>query len=125
MKILLLLVTVSLSGLFISKTYAQNLPKINTVKKTFILEMDMTDDTPLLFGYETADINSKKVICFSSFTKDVDNNPNKCELGAYYEAGELDITYVETSGNFVKLIFKKSDGSSTPFYMQKKDVSLE
>lgn len=105
--------------------HAQNLPTVNTTKKIFYLEQDMTDDTPLLFGYESADINSKKMISFSSFTKDVENNPNKCVLGAFYDTSDLDISYVETSGNFVKLALKKTDGSVVNFFMEKKNVTIQ
>lgn len=120
---LLTILSIALAGL--AKVQAQNLPTVNTSKKIFYLEQDMTDDTPLIFGYESADVNSKKMIAFSSFTKDVENNPNKCVLGAFYDTSDLDISYVETSGNFVKLAFKKTDGSVVNFYMEKKNVTIQ
>lgn len=120
-----LIVIAALLFCSLAKLQAQNLPVVNTTKKIFYLEQDMTDDTPLIFGYETADINSKKMIAFSSFTKDVENNPNQCVLGAYYDSSDLDIGYVETTGNFVKLAFKKTDGSQTTFFIEKKNVTIQ
>lgn len=78
------------------------------------------DDTPLTYGYETASTNSQKMICFSSFTADVENNPHKCSLGAYYTTDEIEITYLGTEGSFVKLQLK-----STVFYVEIKNVKFE
>ena len=55
--------------------YSQNLPSVNKADKSFSLYMDKYDDTPLIYGYKLPDLKSEKMICFSSFTSDVDNNP--------------------------------------------------
>ena len=81
--------------------FSQNLPLINKADKSFGLYMDKYDETPLIYGYKLPDLKSQKMICFSSFTEDVDNNPHKCILGAYYETGDLNIEYVSINGIFV------------------------
>lgn len=58
-----------------------------------------------IFGYERPDINSKKLILFSSFTNDVEGNPFQCPLGAFYSSDlmdELIFKYLATEGQFVK-----------------------
>jgi hypothetical protein len=86
--------------------------------------MDQSDDTPLIYGYESADVKSKPTICFSSFTVDVDGNPHKCLHGAYYETGDLDISFVGFSGDFVQLKMTTKTGDVT-FYMEKKNIRFE
>ncbi len=123
-KIILLgciLLGVSLSNL----CTAQNLPSINTSKKTFDLGMDDSEDTPLIYGYETADATSKKLICFSTFTSDVENNPHKCALGAYYTTDDIEIQYIGTEGSFVKLRFIGSSKGDVVFYVEKKMVKMQ
>lgn len=101
----------------------QNLPVISSSNKMFYLEMG-DDDTPLIYGYENADVNSKKLICFSSFTKDVENNPHQCVYGAYYDTSELEIYFAGNSGDFVKLKMKTAKGD-VYFYMEKKHIVFD
>ena len=105
--------------------YSQNLPSVNKADKSFSLYMDKYDDTPLIYGYKLPDLKSEKMICFSSFTSDVDNNPHKCVLGAYYETGNLNIEYIITEGNFVKLKFTEEGKEDTLFYVEKKNIQFE
>jgi len=105
--------------------YSQNLPVINKTKKTFNLYMDNGDDTPLIYGYETASASGKKIICFSTFTVDVENNPHKCLLGAYYHTEDIEIQYLGTEGAFVKLQFIDSNKGNTVFYIETKNVKFE
>jgi hypothetical protein len=105
--------------------YSQNLPAIDKANKSFSLYMDKYDDTPLIFGYKLPDSKSEKMICFSSFTSDVENNPYKCVLGAYYETDGSNIEYIAIEGNFVKLKFKEEGKQDTLFYVEKKDIRFE
>ena len=105
--------------------YSQNLPSVNKADKSFSLYMDKYDDTPLIYGYKLPDLKSENMICFSSFTSDVDNNPHKCVLGAYYETGNLNIEYIITEGNFVKLKFTEEGKEDTLFYVEKKNILFE
>jgi|688.fasta_scaffold448844_2 hypothetical protein len=106
-----------------NQVMAQNFPQINASKGTFDLYMG-DDDTPLIYGYETADASSKKLICFSSMTADVEGNPHKCSLGAYYTTDEIEVQYIATEGSFVKLKFISQSKSSTIFYIEKKFVKF-
>lgn len=125
MKKLMTISGVILSVLLSNFCYSQNLPYVNKVDKTFSLYMDKFDDTPLIYGYKLPDLKSEKMICFSSFTSDVDNNPHKCVLGAYYETGDLNIEYITIEGNFVKLKFKEEGKQDTLFYIEKKYIKFE
>jgi hypothetical protein len=89
MKKLMMISGAILVTLLTNFCYSQNLPSINKTDKSFSLYWNKYDDTPLIYGYKLPDLKSKKMICFSSFTLDVDNNPHKCVLGAYYETVEL------------------------------------
>jgi hypothetical protein len=62
-----------------------------------------------IFGYAAPDVNSEKLILFSVFTKDVQDNPYKCRLGAYYGSNRIEsgeIKYMKDTGKFVKTIFQ-------------------
>lgn len=118
--IILLLIVVGLGAA--TRVYAQNLPVVNRAKQTFNVYMaDNDDDTPLIYGYETPVTGSKKMICFSSFTADVENNPHKCALGAYYTTDDITIKYITVEGDFVKLQFEGKEF----FYIEKKFVKFE
>lgn len=105
--------------------YSQNLPSINKADKSFSLYMDKYDDTPLIYGYKLPNLKSEKMICFSSLTSDVDNNPHRCILGAYYETSDLNIEYITIEGNFVKLKFKEEGKQDALFYVEKKYIKFE
>jgi hypothetical protein len=122
MKKLILGIAFIVLAVFTTQCFAQNLPRVNISKKTFSIYEDMSDDTPLIYGYESADISSKKTICFSSMTADVENNPHHCSLGAYYTTDDIEVEYISTEGSFVKLKFI---ASSTVFYVEKKYVVFE
>jgi hypothetical protein len=124
MKKLLIVAGLFFSLLLTQDLTAQNLPVINRAKSTFYLEMEQSDDTPLIYGYATADVKTKPTICFSSFTVDVDGNPHKCALGAYYDTSSLDINFVGFSGDFVELKMTTETGNVT-FFMEKKNVRFE
>ena len=125
MKKLITISGVILYVLLSNFCYSQNLPAINKANKTFSLYMDKYDDTPLIYGYKLPDSKSEKMICFSSFTTDVENNPYKCVLGAYYETDGLNIEYITIEGNFVKLKFNEEGKQDTLFYVEKKYIRFE
>lgn len=58
-----------------------------------------------IFGYENPDTNSKRLILFSVFTRDVENNPYKCRYGAFYQTSSMEnmeIKYQGNVGSFIK-----------------------
>ncbi len=105
--------------------YSQNLPVVNKNDKSFSLYPSKFDDTPLTYGYKSPELTSEKIICFSSFTDDVENNPHKCLIGAYYSTYDLNIEYITTENNFVKLKFKEEGKQDIMFYVEKKYIIFE
>lgn len=105
--------------------YSQNLPVVNLQDKLFYLYTDKYDETPLIFGYQSPNVNSQKMICFSSATLDVENNPHKCILGSFYESSELNIDYISLEGNFVKLQLISEDKEPSIFYIEKNKIRME
>ncbi len=72
-----------------------------------------------IFGYATPNINSKKLILFSVFTKDVEGNPYGCQHGSYYTSSEFEdkeIKYLKDTGDFVKTIFRSDKNTSVIFF---------
>ena len=82
-----------------------------------------------IFGYQKPDTNSRKMILFSVFTSDVENNPYKCPFGAYYYSGAMQdtkIKYVRKAGAFVEAHLVKDTGiKSTAIYFLKDWVKFE
>jgi len=104
---------------------AQNLPSIDKETGFFYLGMNKFESTPLIFGYSSPDKKSKKLICFSSFTKDVENNPYKCALGAYYESDSLSIQFLSFSGNFALMELQHEGSKSDYFFVEKKNIRFD
>lgn len=79
-----------------------------------------------IFGYEQPNKESKKMICFSNLTDQVENNPNKCELGSYYDTSMLEfleIYFISSTDDFAKLKLVKN-GNEYVFYMQMKEITF-
>jgi hypothetical protein len=92
----------------------------------FDLRADMQKDHRI-FGYEKPDIESKKLLLFSIFTTDVENNPFGYELGAYYDmmSSEISIIYQGTDGDFIKTVATNKEGKKTTLYFDKKWIVLQ
>jgi hypothetical protein len=120
--------TISLLILSTSLTnfcYSQNLPYVNKANKSFSHYTSKFETTPLIYGYKLPNLKSEKMICFSSKTSDVQENPQKCVLGAYYDTVDLNIEYITIEGNFVKLKFKEEGKQDILFYILKKFIIFE
>ncbi len=83
------------------------------------------------FGYEKPNIQSKKLLLFSIFTNDVQNNPFQLKFGAYYETSGLDnkglkLKYLRTKDDFIEAELIDSSGYSVAtIYFEKKWVDIE
>jgi len=105
------------------------------ITKAFVFSSDSTifftvnaQLTHRFFGYALPNIKSKRLILFSSFTSDVDNNPFDCGLGAYYDTkGIRDFTlkYLVTTGDFIKAIAIDKNYRTTDIYFEKKWIEFE
>lgn len=81
----------------------------------------------IIFGYDQPNKESKKLICFSNLTDQVENNPNKCDLGSYYDTSMLEfleIYFISTTEDFTKLKLVKNGGEYI-FYIQTKEIAFK
>ena len=76
-----------------------------------------------IFGFQSRDTLSKKMIVFSADTKDIKNNPYHCKYGAYYHTqslGDMVLKYVSTKNQFIKIAILKKDTVMDTVFMAKK-----
>lgn len=77
------------------------------------------------FGYEKANTSSGRLILFSIFTNDVEDNPYRLLYGAFYDTngmrGRL-LKYVATEGKFIRtqLVEEETKKIITAIYFEKK-----
>lgn len=107
----------------------ENLTKINVSVKDSLFELTAdTQKDHRIIGYEKPDLKSTRLIIFSVFINDVENNPFKCELGAYYDlktAKGIKIKYRGRKNDFVKATIKDSLGNKKTAYFEQKCVTFE
>lgn len=76
-----------------------------------------------VFGYETPSTNSARKLLISVFTKDVQDNPFQCPLGAYYETSEMEgmeMRFAGTKNGFVKMrIIRENLPDETVYVLRK------
>jgi hypothetical protein len=82
-----------------------------------------------IFGYERPSTNSKRLILFSVFTRDVENNPYNCPFGAYYSTSDMAFEdtrfkFKGVSGDFVKTDLISEGVLLAAFYFEKKWVQF-
>lgn len=83
------------------------------------------------FGYEQPNIQSKKLLLFSIFTNDVQDNPFQLKFGAYYETSGLDdkglkLKYLRTKDDFIEAeLIDVSGYPVTTIYFEKKWVDIK
>lgn len=82
-----------------------------------------------IFGYQKPDTNSLKMIFFSVFTTDVEDNPYQCTYGSYYSSSgmkDLEIKYVKHVGDFIEAnLIKNKNELGLPIYFLKNWVEFE
>ena len=83
-------IVISLFLLVSSALYAQEENTLSIATNDSIMEIQaFIRKDHRIFGYEKPDKNSAKLIVFSIFTNDVENNPHHCKLGSYYDTTAL------------------------------------
>ena len=102
---------------------AQEINKATIFKADSIIHLNavMRLDHKIV-GYEKPDIKSRKMIMLSIFTSDVENNPQHCVYGAYYDTTHMDgltIKYLATQGNFIKAALLKDNQAKATVYFEK------
>lgn len=114
----------SLLFLASNSLFAQDPIVVNKTDNEIYVQMSMDQDY-LAFGYAKADKNSQKLICFSSWTKEVDGNPHKCPLGAFYTSDDFEIKYLGTEGDYIKASADPDGSGNRTFYLEKSAVVFE
>ncbi|MFN8246278.1 MAG: hypothetical protein U0T56_07855 [Ferruginibacter sp.] len=119
---------------FVHDTYGQELDH-DRLQQAIIFRSDnsvwLESDIKLdhrFFGYEKPDTTSGKLILFSVFTPDVEDNPYHCPLGAYYGMSGVPgkLHSMARQGSFVKIRYSANDGSGPKyFYFEKKWVQFK
>lgn len=80
-----------------------------------------------IFGYEKPDKSSRKLIFFSIFTNDVENNPFSCKYGSFYDTSglkDIKLIYKSTIKNFLEFDIIKNGVNIDKVYMDKKWFKL-
>jgi hypothetical protein len=80
-----------------------------------------------IFGYQKPDTNAKRLILFSVFTRDVENNPYHCEYGAYYQTSSMnnsEIKFKSVIGSFVKTELYINGLKTADLFFEKKWVNF-
>lgn len=71
-----------------------------------------------LFGYGKPNVKSEKLILFSVFTNDVENNPFQCKFGSYYESSAmkskgLQLKFIKFQGDFAEMEIQRTFSETT------------
>ena len=95
---------------------------------SFYLHADIKRDHRI-FGYAQPDTNSEKMILFSVFTDEVQNNPLKCKYGAYYEINtgnqNFSLKYSGKKYEFIVAELTDSLNKKRDIYFKKKWIEIE
>jgi hypothetical protein len=117
---LLLLVTSSAIG--------QVIGRVDKKTKEFSVAPDQKMDYRV-YGYQYANITTRKMICFSSHDADVRDNYSRCPLGSYFDTDKLKvgdkIVYMGPNGSFAKMSFIAGTGQKTLFYLPKSSFIIK
>lgn len=106
---------------------AQTAGHIDKKTKEFYITAKPNTDYKII-GYQFASTATQKMICFSSYTYDVRDNPLKCPLGAYFGTGNMNegdkIIFLGMVGTFGKMNFITGAGKKTIFYIPKTGFTI-
>jgi hypothetical protein len=100
----------------------QTVGKVDKKTKEFFIAGDQKVEYRI-YGYQFANISTKKMICFSSNRYDVAANIANCPLGSYFNTGLLKegdrIVYLGMVGTFGKMNYISGSGKKTLIYIPK------
>jgi hypothetical protein len=100
--------------------------EISKTDSSFWVAADIRKDYRI-FGYEKPDTNSRKMILFSVFTKEIQNNPNKCIYGSYYGSNAMEdaeLKYIGEDRRFIKTILLRKANHIADIYFLKSQVTF-
>lgn len=82
-----------------------------------------------IFGYAKPDVTSEKLILFSVFTSEVENNPSRCKFGSYYEMpwnkDKFSLKFKAKTKDFVHAILTDSLSKKHDVYFEKEWVEFD
>ncbi len=81
-----------------------------------------------IFGYSKPDTTAEKLLLFSIFTNDVDDNPFGYELGAYYDTEGMDgltLKYMSTTGDFIEAEAITENNEERTIYFEMKWIVFD
>jgi hypothetical protein len=115
--------------LFVSlHSMGQIIGKVDRKSKEFLVAPDQKI-AYRVYGYQFANINMKKMICFSSSVNDVGSNYANCPLGSYYNTNQLKegdrIFYLGNVGTFGKMNYVTGAGKKILFYLPRKNFVMK
>jgi hypothetical protein len=115
-----------LISIFSLNSYSQTKQKLHRMK-IFIARVDSSiwlsarkDYEQRIFGYQSPDTTSKKMILFSLYKKDVEENQFNCPYGVYYQTNEMKgmtLKYASDEAPFVGVNIFKSNILIDTFYI--------
>lgn len=109
------------SGDKVTKAYVD--PETNKIDLWADIKLDHR-----FYGFEKADVSSKRLILFSIFTDDVENNPFSLPLGSFYSTANVEggvFKFISEEGNFVKAEHTDKDNNTTTVYFERKWIVLD
>jgi hypothetical protein len=109
-----------------SSVIGQAVGRVDKKTKEFSVPADQKVEFTM-FGYEYANITTRKMICFSSNVNSV--RDNACPLGAYFDTDKMKagdrILYLGQAGTFAKMNFISGSGKQTLFYLPKSSFIMK
>src|SRR5450631_2363726 len=112
--------------LIASSAIGQVVGRVDKKTKEFSVPAELTVQYTV-FGYEFANITTRKMICFSSNVNSV--RGGTCPLGSYFDTDKMKhgdkILYLGAAGPFAKMSFISVDGKKTLFYLPKSSFVIK
>ncbi|PIB36092.1 hypothetical protein BFP72_12150 [Reichenbachiella sp. 5M10] len=74
-----------------------------------------------IFGYQSPDSTSKKMIVFSAYTEDVEGNPHHCAYGSYYDMSDLKnmkLKWIDDQGGYSQVAIYRDGTEQGVIYIQ-------
>jgi hypothetical protein len=98
----------------------QPIARVDKKTKEFFLPPGLKTEYRV-FGYQYANAETRKLICFSSHEGDVRANYNQCPLGSYFDTEKMSggdkIIYLGPAGGFAKMNYISGREKKTIFYL--------
>jgi hypothetical protein len=116
------ILTIAFLLLVTSGAIGQVIGRVDKKTKEFTVAPDQKTEYRV-YGYQFANNTTRRMICFSSSSNDVQANYAGCPLGSYYDTNRMKpgdkILYLGQVGTFAKMNYVTSSGTKTIFFLPK------